>query len=138
IIFDKNHHNGVYHRIMACKRLLDGHNPYDDLSRFIHSNLEYWKVRTYRELAMEKVRLAKYPNYPSRMACLYTTRTYKDAEMWAKSCKGSGREVFQIVKLRVDGHVFDGDAYNVFDGTCNEEENERKADHYWSNHLNDF
>ena len=35
-----------------------------------------------RELAMEKVRREKYPQYPSRMAALYVSRTYREAEQW--------------------------------------------------------
>ncbi|MFD0050459.1 DUF2441 domain-containing protein [Actinomycetes bacterium NPDC127524] len=136
IVFDNNHHNGVYNRVFACKNILNGNEPTDSLSNFIASNLEYWTVRTYRELAFEKVRKEKYPKYPSRMACLYTSRSLSDAEMWAKSFMNSERKVYQIVKLRTDGNVFDGDAYNVFDGSNNEEENENKAEYYWSNNPN--
>lgn len=136
INFDKHHYNGVYHRVMACKKLLDGNNPIDNFSEFINSNLEYWTVRTHRELALEKVRKEKYRTYPSRMSCLYTSKTLIDAEMWASSFINSGRNVYQIVKLRTDGKVFDGDAYNVFDGTDNDEENERNADYYWGNQPN--
>lgn len=136
ITFDNNSYNGVYHRVMACKNILDGAKPVDDLSKFVNSNLEYWAVRAYRELALEKVRKNKYPHYPSRMSCLYTTRTLSDAEMWADSFINSGREVFQIVKLRINGTSFDGDAYNVFDGTNNAVEDERNADYYWSNQPN--
>ncbi|GIN59101.1 hypothetical protein J8TS2_34200 [Lederbergia ruris] len=136
IIFDNNHFNGVYNRVMACKNILDGDKPIDSDSKFILSNLEYWTVRTYRELALEKVRQEKYPNYPSRMSCLYTSKTLSGAEMWANSFINSGRKVYQIVKLQTDGKVFDGDAYNVFDGTDNAEENERNADYYWSNKPN--
>lgn len=136
ITFDPNHYNGVYHRVMTCKRLLDGNDPTTEMEKFIHSNLSYWTVRTYRELALEKVRVERYPDYPSRMACLYTTKNLTDAEMWANSFLHSGREVFQIVKLRIDGKIFDGDAYNVFDGTTNEEENESNAEQYWSNQPN--
>lgn len=85
ISFDHNHHNGVYHRVMACKKILDGDKPIDKDSEFINSNLEYWTVRTYRELALEKVREENYPNYPSRMSCLYTSKTLADAKMWANS-----------------------------------------------------
>ncbi|MBW8352098.1 DUF2441 domain-containing protein [Bacillus sp. IITD106] len=136
IIFDNDHYNGVYDRVMACKNILDGNKPIDDLSKFINLNLEYWTVRTYRELALEKVRKEKYPNYPSRMSCLYTSKTLSDAEMWANSFIKSGRKTYQIVKLRTNGKMFDGDAYNVFDGTDNAEENERNADDYWSNKPN--
>lgn len=136
ITFDNNHYNGVYLRVMACKHILAGNKPIDEFSRYIHSNLEYWSVRTYRELALEKVRKEKYLNYPSRMSCLYTTKRLADAEMWADSFLNSGRKVFQIVKLETDGKIFNGDAYNVFDGSDNDEENERNADYYWDNQPN--
>ncbi|WP_339282466.1 DUF2441 domain-containing protein [Oceanobacillus sp. FSL K6-3682] len=110
IIFDENHYNGIYNRVMTCKKILDGDHPVDELSKFINSNLDYWTVRTYRELALEKVRKEKYTNYPSRMSCLYTSKTLSDAEMWAASFINSNRKVYQIVKLRTDGRRFNGDA----------------------------
>lgn len=136
IIFDDSHFNGVYHRIMACKQIVDGNEPTDELSKFIHENLAYWKTRMTRELALEKVRKDNYPNYPSRMSCLYTTKTKIDAEMWATSFKESGRDVYQIVRLKTNGTIFDGDAYNVFDGTDNAAENEKNAHAYWSHQPN--
>ena len=136
IRFDHNHFNGVYDRVMACKKILDGQKAIDPLEKFIQNNLEYWAVRTYRELALEKVRKEKYPNYPSRMACLYTSRAFSDAKMWAAFFQNSKREVLQIVTLQTDGHIFDGDANNVFDGTEDEIENEKNAHDYWSNQPN--
>lgn len=100
IIFDENRYNGIYNRVTACKKILDGDHSMDELSNFINSNLEYWTVRTYRELALEKVRKEKYTNYPSRMSCLYTSKTLSGAEMWAASFMNSNRKVYQIVKLR--------------------------------------
>ncbi len=138
IIFDENHYNGIYNRVMTCKKILDGDHPVDELSKFINSNLDYWTVRTYRELALEKVRKEKYTNYPSRMSCLYTSKTLSDAEMWAASFINSNRKVYQIVKLRTDGRRFNGDAYNIFDGTGDEEVNNKNADYYWANKLNRF
>ncbi|MCT1904043.1 hypothetical protein [Oceanobacillus sojae] len=79
IIFDENHYNGIYNRIMACKKILDGDHPVDKLSKFINSHLDYWTVRT-----------------------------------------------------------FNGDAYNIFDGTDDEEVNNKNADYYWTNKPNRF
>lgn len=138
ITFDRHHFNGVYHRVMTCKKILDGNKPSDDFSKDINANLDYWKVRTFRELALERVRREKYPNYPSRLACLYTTKTLSNAEMWADSFLHSGREVLQIVKLRTNGRIFNGDAFNVFDGTSYEAENEKNAEHYWNNQPNKY
>lgn len=51
-------------------------------------------------LALEKVRVYKYPNYPSRMACLYVSKTLKEAEKWFDYFISLGRPTFQIVKLK--------------------------------------
>lgn len=123
---------------MTCKKILDGDHPVDELSKFINSNLDYWTVRTYRELALEKVRKEKYTNYPSRMSCLYTSKTLSDAEMWAALFINSNRKVYQIVKLQIDGRTFNGDAYNIFDGTGDEKVNNKNADCYWANKPNRF
>ncbi len=31
IIFDTTHYNGIYNRVMTCKKILDGDNPVDEL-----------------------------------------------------------------------------------------------------------
>ncbi|GGP14475.1 DUF2441 domain-containing protein [Oceanobacillus neutriphilus] len=136
IIFDETRYNGIYNRVMTCKKILDGDNPVDELSEFINSNIEYWTVRTHRELALEQVRKEKYTNYPSRMSCLYTSKTLPGAEMWAASFINSNRKVYQIVKLQTDDRTFDGDAYNIFDGTGDVEEINRNEDYYWANKPN--
>lgn len=86
-----------------------------------------------RELALEKVRANKFPNYPSRMACLYVSKTLKEAEKWFDYFISLGRPTFQIVKLKVNGNVFYGDAENCFDARLNEQENLMLAEQYWSN-----
>ena len=133
IIFDDEHHNGVYNRVMTCKRILDGEKVDGDLAEFIKSGLDYWKGVALRELALEKVRKENYPAYPSRMACLYTSRDFEEAKKWADYFQKAGREVFSIVKLRVDdNNIFDGDACNCFSGTEIESENIEKARRYWT------
>jgi len=131
IVFDKNNHNGVYHRVMTFKRIIDGDDVNGDLADLIKSDLGKWEKVAYRELALEKVRSEHYPLYPSRMACLYTSRTFGEAEKWADYFQKIGRNVFSVVKLKVFGNIFDGDACNCFDGTQNEHENIEKAHHYW-------
>lgn len=86
-----------------------------------------------RELALEKVRANKFPNYPSRMACLYVFKTLKEAEKWFDYFISLGRPTFQIVKLKVNGNVFYGDAENCFDARVNEQENLMLAERYWGN-----
>lgn len=56
IIFNEEHHNGVYNRVMTCKKILDGENPQCDLADFIKLDLNKWTSVTFRELALEQVR----------------------------------------------------------------------------------
>ena len=132
IIFDDKNRNGVYNRVMTCKKMLGGENVEGDLAKFIRANLDRCTKIMFRELALEKVRLEEYPHYPSRMACLYTSRDFGEAEKWAGYFQQLGRDVYSIVKLRVEGSIFDGDACNCFDGTEIEAENIEKARRYWS------
>lgn len=131
ILFDENNHNGVYNRVMTFKRIIDGEAVSGAISDFIKSNLDKWGKVAYRELALERVRREEYNNYPSRLACLYTSRALEEAKKWAQFFKDVGRNVYSIVRLKVQGNVFDGDACNCFDGTKNQEDNIEKARHYW-------
>ena len=131
ILFDKNNHNSVYSRVMTFKSIIAGENVHGELSDLIKLDLNKWGKVAYRELALEKVRCEEYPNYPSRLSCLYTSRTLDEAEKWAEFFQNIGREVYSIIKLKVNGNIFDGDACNCFDGTIDEEDNIKKARQYW-------
>ena len=133
IVFNEKHHNGVYNRVMTCKKILDGENPQSDLADFIKLDLNKWTSVTFRELALEQVRRKEYPFYPSRMSCLYTSRTLEDAKNWSEFFHQIGRKVYSIVKMKVVGRIFEGDACNCFDGTNSEEDNLKKSRHYWRN-----
>lgn len=135
ILFDENNYNGVYHRVMTFKQIMDGENIQSELGNLIGSDLERWGKVAYRELALEKVRREKYSDYPSRLACLYTSRTPEEAKEWAQFFKDMGRDVYSIVKLQVQGNIFDGDARNCFDGTDNNADNIKKAHLYWEMNI---
>ncbi len=55
------------------------------------------------------VRLQEYPEYPSRLSCLYAAKNDQDALKWKELFDSYYRRVFQIVKLRVVGAIFEGD-----------------------------
>ncbi|MCG7345193.1 DUF2441 domain-containing protein [Sporosarcina sp. ACRSL] len=67
-------------------------------------------IRAIREVITEMVRLQEYPDYPSRLSCLYAAKTYDDALKWKELFDSYNRKVLQIVKLRVNGRCFEGDA----------------------------
>ncbi|AIQ57652.1 DUF2441 domain-containing protein [Paenibacillus borealis] len=66
-------------------------------------------IRAIREALVEMVRLQEYPEYPSRLSCLYAAKSYEDALKWKELFVAHHRKVLQIVKLRVQGSIFEGD-----------------------------
>jgi hypothetical protein len=67
-------------------------------------------TRAIRETITEMVRLQEYPSYPSRLSCLYATKSYEEALKWKELFISYNRNVLQIVKLKVIGKFFEGDA----------------------------
>ncbi len=135
IIFDETHHNGVYQRVMERQRIVD--EIYENPARYEAEKSEHHTLVALRELAMEEVRRKEYPGFPSRMSCLYVSKTFEEAEKWAQFFVRIGRPTFHIVKLYVEGNYFVGDATKCFDGTAHKEENLRLARRYWENKNED-
>ncbi|MCI4252972.1 DUF2441 domain-containing protein [Bacillus sp. CCB-MMP212] len=124
IPFKKNQHNTLYNFFFEREQLnvsgedgiqiLNNHYKNDEL----HINNENAKVvmnymnqtiRAVRETIVEMVRLQEFPEYPSRLSCLYAAKSYEDALKWQALFDSYNREVLQIVKLRVIGSSFEGD-----------------------------
>lgn len=71
-------------------------------------------LQAIREQAFELVRLAQFPQRPSRTRCLWVSETEDEARSWLKELKNS-EDSFQILKLEVaeganlhtasDGHI---------------------------------
>lgn len=66
-------------------------------------------VRAIREVITEMVRLQEYPGFPSRLSCLYAAKSYEDVLKWKDVFDSYNRKVSQVVKLRVNGRLFEGD-----------------------------
>ena len=129
IIFDENHHGGVYARVMEKKELVE--KIYAAPEQFDGEELEHHTKVALRELALEEVRCEKYPEYPSRMSSLYVSKTLEEANKWFDFFTEIGRPTFQIVKVRVKGRVFEGNANNCYDGGINKALNLELAEKYW-------
>ena len=132
ILMDADHPNGVCRRVRAWEQHMHGATADDETARLIASDPERWAKVARRELAMEQVRREHFPRLPSRLACLYTSRTLEQAQSWADFFRKIGRTVYSIVLLEVDGSVFDADACNCFDGVGDESDLE-SALRYWQN-----
>lgn len=133
ICFDENNRSGVYQRVMAqAKRAADALNHPENYPLPLDHNLDV----ALRELAMEQVRRESFPQYPSRMACLYVSRELEPAREWAAYFARIGRPTYAIAELAVEGNCFIGDAINCFDGTTDQEQNLALARRYWQNEPN--
>lgn len=133
IVFDENHHSGVYTRVMALA------DTAADALAHPHKYplpLEHHLDVAIRELALEQVRREKYPEYPSRMACLYASRELEPALEWARYFARIGRPTYAVAELEVNGRCFIGDAINCFDGTTDQADNLARAERYWRNDPN--
>lgn len=136
IIFDEIHHNGVYQRVYEKIEIVN--DVYNNPNKYSSDSLEYPVMVALRELALEEVRLKKYPTHPSRMSCLYVSETLKEAEDWEKYFVEIGRPTYSIAKLEIKGNCFTGDAIKCFDGGLDKQENLRLAELYWENKNTDI
>lgn len=134
IIFDEDHHSGVYSRVMGLKdKAADVYAHPEKYTLPLEHHLDV----ALRELAMEEVRREKYPQYPSRMACLYVSRELEDSRRWGEFFARIGRPTYAIVELKISGRIFEGNACNCFDGTPDKVANLAKAERYWKNLPNE-
>ncbi|OKP86939.1 hypothetical protein A3842_06445 [Paenibacillus sp. P3E] len=124
ISFDKNQQNTLYHFFFEKEQMnskgedmiqiLHGHYTNDGLKMDKENAdvaIRYMgqTIRAIREAICEMVRLQEYPEYPSRLSCLYAAKSYEDAQKWKELFDAYHRKVLQIVKLRVIGNIFEGD-----------------------------
>lgn len=134
IVFDEEHHNGVWKRVQGKLDVVN--EIYKSPEKYQDLELEHHVSVALRELALEKIRKSKYLKYPSRLACLYVSKTYEEAENWFDFFTSIGRPTFQIVKLHIKGNAFLGNATKCFDGRIYENENLDLAEKYWQNKEN--
>jgi hypothetical protein len=125
IDFDKNQKNNLYHLFFEREhmnskgedfiQILNGHYTDEGLNLDKENAdvaIQYvgQTIRAIREVIVEMVRLQEFPEYPSRLSCLYAANNYEDALKWKEIFDSFNRKVLQIVRLRVIGNCFEGDA----------------------------
>ncbi|MEH7535627.1 DUF2441 domain-containing protein [Bacillus toyonensis] len=124
IHFDKNQTNTLYHFFFEREHL---NATCEDSIQILKSNyinnelhinnenaqvvMKYTDqtIRAVRETIVEMVRLQEYPEYPSRLSCLYASKSYEDVLKWKALFDSYNRDVLQIVKLLVSGNSFESD-----------------------------
>lgn len=124
ISFDKNQKNTLYHFFFEKEQLNSKSEDFVEIlhGHYTNEGLKLGKenadvafkyveqtTRAIREVIVEMVRLQEYPEYPSRLSCLYAAISYQDALKWKELFDSYHRRVLQIVKLRVVEAIFEGD-----------------------------
>lgn len=91
-----------------------------------------------RELVLENIRLKEFPNYPSRLECLYCVETYEDAIKWIAPLKRMDKlnPPLQIVKLKAKGKLFKGDGNLMLRNTLSINSKIDMARKYWNAETN--
>ena len=123
--FEKQHYNALYRFFFERENL---NSNGEDFIKILHENysgneinlnnenaqiaINYvgQTIRAIREVVVELVRLQEYPEYPSRLSCLYAAKSYEESLKWKELFDSYNRKVLQIVKLRVIGNYFEGDS----------------------------
>lgn len=152
ISFDKDQKNTLYHFFFEKEQMnskgedfiqiLQGHYTNDGLKMDKENAdvaIRYMgqTIRAIREVIVEMVRLEEFPEYPSRLSCLYAAKSYEDALRWKELFDSYHRKVLQIVKLQVIGNSFEGDG-NLLpkeDGSPFSRKIEQ-AREYWKGNIN--
>lgn len=152
IQFNKNQTNTLFHFFFERKHLnssgedsiqiLKEHYTNEELhikneNATVVMNYMDQTIRAIRETIMEMVRLQEYPDYPSRLSCLYAAKSYEDALKWKALFDSYNREVLQIVKLRVIGSSFEGDG-NLLpkEDAISFSQKMEQAREYWKGNVN--
>ena len=90
ICLDEGRPNGVRARVEAQRGIVE--DIWANPEKYRGEELPYPVKVVLRELALEKVRREEYPGYPSRLGCLYVSRTLQEARHWAEYFDRLGRE----------------------------------------------
>lgn len=131
IIFDESHPNGVWKRVNSKLDVVN--KIYQNPQQYDAATLEHHTSVAIRELALEEIRQKKYPKYPSRMHCLYVSATLQEAEKWCQLFIEWGRPTYHIVKLKISGNCFCGNANLCFKAHLTKKDNLILAEQYWKN-----
>ena len=149
LIFNSSTHNKMYEEVynneyklnnMDANELLCNKKKSSDLSNE-ELNLLLNTINNdafvLRELALEEIRKEKYPDYPSRLNCLYVTKVKEDAVNWSNILKRNNKECKQILTLECTGELFIGDGNLMKRQNISYQEQLNNADKYWSNKTNE-
>ena len=90
-----------------------------------------------RELMFEEVRKELNPNLPSRLKCLYVCKTKKEIKDWIDIFRRTNKKDFQILKLKLTGSIFVGDASFILRQYISLNRKKEQAKMYWNGEKKD-
>ena len=100
-------------------------------------NLDDFKSKKHEvEEALENVRSNYYPNYPSRLNCLFVCRNLNDVESWSLMKSDIYGRHFKILTLEVTTpvHWFSAQSYNEYFCDIRNDLNQACKE-YWQSHT---
>lgn len=146
LVFNSLTHNKMYDEVYNNEYRIDGIDANELLINKKRNNDREFSVDEFelvlntinndafvlRELALEEVRSSKYPSYPSRLSCLYVTKTKEEVTSWVKILKRNKKKCKQVLTLELTGEIF------CFDGNLMKRQNVAYQKHlenaelYWN------
>ncbi len=92
-------HNRVYKQIDTVNDIYSNPEKYEgaELEHDVWLPFGSWRLKGTQRKVSE---------YPSRMAALYVSKSFKEAEQWADYFASLGRPTYSVVKIKVNGSVF--------------------------------
>ena len=85
-----------------------------------------------RELVFEHIRKCYFPECPSRFKCMYVLKDKDEVNGWLEIFKRINRKPLQIVKLELEGDVFEGNASLILRQSNSINDKIIQAKNYWS------
>ena len=101
-------------------------NDYKTIRRFIYEN-----AMIMREYVLEQVRKDDFKDYPSRFTSLFCVRKQEDTQFWVNVFNRTKIQILQIVKMKVTGKIFDGNANYILRDAKNLSHKIDLAKNYW-------
>lgn len=152
LIFNANTHNRMYDEVYNMEYKLanidanelifnkkrEGSADFSKEELILLANTINHDAFVLRELALEEVRKNKYSDYPSRLNCLYLSKTFDEAKEWVNILKRNKKECKQIITLEVTGKVYSFDGYLMKRQNISYQELLNKADIYWNSKGNEI
>lgn len=85
-----------------------------------------------RELMFEEVRKQINNELPSRLKCLYVCKTEEEINTWLEIFKRTNKKDYQILKLKLTGKIFEGDASFITRQNISLNNIKEQAKLYWN------